>query len=85
MIQLYIRPVMVKVVCTILSSPETSLQWAAPHVTLTPDFSDLSLGLRFQSILLLEIVLGLRMGSNERVRVSTNHLGPAREQVEKVT
>ena len=42
-IQLYIRPVTVKVVCTILSSPETLLQWAAPHLTLTPDFSNIRL------------------------------------------
>ena len=27
-------PVTVKVVCTILYSPETSLQWAATHLTL---------------------------------------------------
>ena len=54
-------------------------------MTVVGSWSDLSLGLGFQSILLLEIVLGLRMGSNERVRVSTSHLGPAREQVEKVT
>ena len=33
----------VKVVCTILSSPETLLQWAAPHLTLTPDFSSIRL------------------------------------------
>ena len=34
-------PVTVKVVCTILKSPETSLQWAATHLTLTPDFSSI--------------------------------------------
>ena len=31
-------PVTVKVVCTILYSPETSLQWAATHLTLKHDF-----------------------------------------------
>ena len=55
------------------------------YMTVVGSWSDLSLGLGFQSILLLEIVLGLRMGSKERVRVSTSHLGPAKEQVEKVT
>ena len=57
-IQLYIRPVTVEVVCSILSSPEILLQWAAPHLTLTPDFSRIRLKLykieniiRFLSIL----------------------------------
>ena len=31
-------PVTFKVVCTILYSPETSLQWAAPHLTLDHGF-----------------------------------------------
>ena len=31
-------PVTVKVVCTILYSPETSLQWAATHLTLNHGF-----------------------------------------------
>ena len=35
--------VTVKVVCTILSSPETLLQWAAPHLTVTPDYSGIRL------------------------------------------
>ena len=34
---------MVKVVCAILSSSEALLQWAAPHLTLTPDFSNIRL------------------------------------------
>ena len=38
-----IRPVTVKVVCTILSSPETSLHWTAPHLTLIHDFSNIRL------------------------------------------
>ena len=33
----------VKVVCTILSSPETSLHWTAPHLTLIHDFSNIRL------------------------------------------
>ena len=32
--------VTVKVVCTILYSPETSLQWAATYLTLNHGFSD---------------------------------------------
>ena len=36
-------PVTVKVVYTLLSSPETLLQWAAAQLTLTPDFSSISL------------------------------------------
>ena len=31
-------PVTVKVVCTIVYSPETSLQWAATHLTLNHGF-----------------------------------------------
>jgi len=40
---LFFWPVTVKVVCTILSSPETLLQCAAPHLTLTPHFSSIRL------------------------------------------
>ena len=41
--RILIRPVTVKVVCTILSSPETSLHWTAPHLTLIHDFSNIRL------------------------------------------
>ena len=56
-------------------------------MTVVGSWSNLSLGIGFQSMLLLGIGLGLRLGSDKRVRVSNGHLllGPAREQVEKVT
>ena len=37
-LQLYIKPATVKVVYTILYSPEASLQWAATHLTLNHGF-----------------------------------------------